>query len=179
MKQKDIKALREKIWLENNKKCPVLNKEIPIEKMALDHNHKTNSEPYSANKGTIRISLEFRVNAVLGKLENSIKRVGLDKEPGFNISDFLRNAADYFEKGAYVQDGKMFIHPKEVHKEPKVSKRNYNKCKKIYNSEEFIPKRKNQKKKDFPPYPKSKKLTKGLDEMFKRYEIDPYNPGTK
>ena len=34
MKQSDIRILKEKIWLENNKKCPVLNKEIPLEKHA-------------------------------------------------------------------------------------------------------------------------------------------------
>ena len=58
--------LKEKIWLENNKKCPILNKEIPLEKMALDHAHKTKSEEYSENKGVIRTSLDFRANAVLG-----------------------------------------------------------------------------------------------------------------
>jgi hypothetical protein len=53
MKQKDIKILKEKIWLENDKKCPVLGKEIPLEKMTLDHAHKRNDEPYSPTKGVI------------------------------------------------------------------------------------------------------------------------------
>jgi hypothetical protein len=38
MKQADIKILKEKIWKQNNCKCPVLNKEIPLDKMVLDHN---------------------------------------------------------------------------------------------------------------------------------------------
>jgi len=164
MKNKDIKNLRYKIWLLNNKKCPVLNKEIPFEKTVLDHNHKRIDEDYSENKGTIREVLEFRVNAVLGKLENSIKRSGLDKDSDFNLPEFLRNAADYFERGAYKENDKMFIHPKEVKKDPKVSKRQYNKLKKIYD-----------KKAKFPEYPKSKKLTKKLKELFEFYEINPFN----
>lgn len=30
MKQKDIKELREKLWLMNDKKCPILGVEIPF-----------------------------------------------------------------------------------------------------------------------------------------------------
>jgi len=165
MKQKDIRILKEKLWLMNDKKCPVLDKEIPLEKMALDHAHKRNDEEYSEFKGTIREALDFRTNAVLGKLENAIKRTGLSNEQDFDIGTFLRNAADYFDKGAYVdEDGNMYIHPKEVHKEPKVSKRNYNKLKKEYSG-----------KRKFPEYPKSGKLTKDLEKLFKDYDINPYN----
>ncbi len=164
MKQKDIKPLKIKIWLQNDKKCPVLNKEIPIEKMVLDHAHKNNNEEYSHNKGTIRTALDFRSNAVLGKLENSLKRTGLTKDPDFNISEFLRNAADYFERGAYVEDGRMFIHPSEVHKKPKISKQQYNILKKLVLKDS----------KKIPDFPKSKKLTKALSCLFKKYNISPF-----
>ena len=173
MKQKDIRPLKEKLWNINDKKCPVLDKSILLEKMALDHAHKKKDEEYSDTKGVIREALDWRVNAVLGKLENSIKRTGLLYEEDFNISKFLRNAADYFESGAYKDnEGNMYIHPNEVFKEPKLSKKNYNKCKKLYNAEEFVPKRKNQKKKDFPEYPKSGKPSKLLRELFERLEVD-------
>ena len=165
MKAKDIRPLKEELWLANDKKCPVLDKEIPLEKMALDHAHKRNDEDYAEDKGVIREALDFRVNAVLGKLENSLKRTGLVNDPDFDIGQFLRNAADYFERGAYVDDeGFMYVHPKEVKKEPKVSKMNYNKLKKVYDG-----------KKKFPEYPKSCKLTKGLKELFEEYGINPYN----
>lgn len=165
MKSKDIKPLKEKIWKSNDKKCPVLNKEVPLDKMALDHAHKRNDEEYAHDKGVIREALDFRVNAVLGKLENALKRTGLDKSEGFDIGTFLRNAADYFDKGAYVdEEGYMYVHPKEVKKEPKVSKRNYNKLKKIYN-----------KRAKFPEYPKSGKITKKLKELFDEYQISPWN----
>jgi len=176
MKQKDIKILKEKLWLANNKKCPVLDIEIPLEKMVLDHAHKRNDEEYSPTKGVIRESLDFRSNAVLGKLENSIKRTGLEYMDGFDLPTFLRNAADYFEKGAYVdEDGFYYIHPSEQPKPKKLSKKNYNKVKKLYNNEVFVPKRKNQKKKPFPDYPSSSKPTKALIELFEKFQIELFN----
>lgn len=176
MKQKDIKVLKEKIWLENGKKCPVLGREIPLEKMALDHAHKRNDEEYSPTKGVIRTSLDWRANAILGKVENALKRTGLEFDEGFDLPTFLRNAADYFEAGAYVnEDGDMFIHPNECPKPKKLSKKNYNKCKKLYNNEVFVPVRKNQKKKPFPEFPSSGKPIKLLVELFKRFEVELYN----
>lgn len=167
MKQKDIKPLKEKLWLNNGKKCPVLNKEIPLEKMALDHAHKRNDEDYSKEKGVIREALDFRCNAVLGKLENALKRTGLANEEDFDLPVFLRNAADYFEKGAYKdEEGNMYIHPNEVHKEPLILKSRYNKLYKLY--------KESGRKKKFPEYPKTKKLTKALRELFKEFDIEPY-----
>ena len=80
MKQSDIRILKEKIWLQNDKKCPVLDVERPLDKMCLDHIHSRISDEYGTHVGTCRTSLDFRVNAVLGKLENAVKRTGLDKE---------------------------------------------------------------------------------------------------
>jgi hypothetical protein len=168
MKQKDIKPLKEKIWLANDKKCPVLDIELPLDKMALDHAHKKKDEAYSENKGVIREALDFRTNAVLGKLENALKRVGLSQKDDFNISDFLRRAADYFDRGAYVdEDGCMYVHPTEVEKEPKMSKRNYNLLKK-----EYI---KTGRKAKFPEAPKSGKTSIGLKKLFAEFNISPYN----
>ncbi len=164
MKQSDIRILKEKIWLMNDKKCPVLGIERPLDKMALDHIHANKSDEYSINKGTIRTSLDFRVNAVLGKLENAVKRTGLDKEQSFNMGDFLRKAADYFDNEPYHEDNKYFIHPLEVKKDPLVSKKNYNKLKKVYTG-----------KAKFPEFPSSGKLTKPLEKLFKEYNIEPYN----
>lgn len=168
MRQKDIKILREKIWESNNRKCPVLGVEIPLKDTALDHCHKKVSEDYSPSKGTIRTTLDFRVNSVLGKLENSIIRYGLHNFEGFDLPEFLRNAAEYFEEGAYRDsDGNYYIHPREVPKEPQVSKRNYNKLAKLY--------KESDKKAKFPEYPKSKKLTAQLKKLFEEFNIEPYN----
>ena len=164
MKQKDIAPLREKLWIKNGKKCPVLGTDVALNKMALDHAHKRKDEEYSETKGVIRESLDFRCNAVLGKLENSLKRSGLVFQEDFNISTFLRNAADYFEQGAYTdENGDMYIHPNEVTKDPLISKRQYNLLKKTYD--------KTQRKKKFPPCPTSKKLTKPLKLLFDEFKI--------
>lgn len=176
MKQKDIKVLKEKLWLMNDKKCPVLGKHMLLNKMVLDHAHKRNAEAYSPTKGVVREALDSRANAILGKLENALKRTGLGYEEDFDLPTFLRNAADYFERGAYVDgQGDMYVHPSEVPKEPKVSKNNYNKIKKLYDKEIFVPKRKGQEKKPMLKYPSSRKLTKGLKELFEKYDISPYN----
>lgn len=166
MKQKDIKVLKEKIWLENDKKCPILDVEVPLDKMVLDHNHKLKNEPYSENKGTIRTALEFRVNAFFGKMENAFKRYGLEKD--YDLATILRNAAEYFDKGAYkCEDGYYYVHPNEVPKEPKISKRNYNKLAKEYKL--------SGRKKKFPEFPKSGKVTVALKALFEEFGISPYN----
>ena len=167
MKQKDIKPLKEKIWEKNSKKCPILNKEIPLDKMVLDHAHKRKDEEYQPDKGVARGSIDFRVNVILGKIENSVKRVGLNYEEGFNLPEMLRNMADFLEKGAYNENGTYYVHPKEVKKEPPVSKKNYNKLKKEYEA--------SGKKKKFPEYPASKKCTVELRKLFEEFNISPFN----
>jgi len=39
LKQKDLLPLRKKQWEKQDKKCPILDKEIPFEKSVLDHCH--------------------------------------------------------------------------------------------------------------------------------------------
>ena len=40
LKQKNIKELKERLWLKNNKICPLLGIEVELDKMVLDHIHK-------------------------------------------------------------------------------------------------------------------------------------------
>lgn len=175
MKQKDIKSLKEKLWLKNGKKCPLLGIEVDLDKMALDHIHKLKSEDPDEQKGTVRNAIEFRANAMEGKIVNNWKRYfGADesKHP-ISLPDFLRNLADYLEKGAYSdEEGNYYVHPTEVPKDPKVSKRNYNKLKKEF--EKAIEEGKIKKKK-FPEYPKSGKLTAPLKKLFEEFKIEPFN----
>lgn len=170
MKQQDISTLKEKLWLKNDKKCPLLGIEVPLEKMALDHIHKLKSEDASEQKGTIRDSIEFRANAMEGKITNNWKRYfGADENNHpISLPDFLRNLADYLEKGAYQdQEGNFYIHPNEKIKEPKVSKSNYNKLLKAY--------KKSGKKAKFPEYPTSGKLTIKLKKLFEEFNIQSFN----
>jgi hypothetical protein len=104
--------------------------------MVLDHKHKLKSEEPDEVKGAIREALEFRVNSLLGRVENGIKRYGLDKDPDFDLPTFLRNAADYFEKGSYLEEDDnsltYYIHPNEVPKREKVKVRDWNRIEKYY-----------------------------------------------
>lgn len=124
MKTKDIKPLKEKIWKENGKICPILGKPIPLDKMVLDHKHKLKSEAPDEVRGAIREALEFRTNALAGKIENGFKRFGLDKIPDYDLPTFLRNMANYLENGSYceeTEDSKIYYtHPREVQKREKV-----------------------------------------------------------
>lgn len=162
LKASDIKPLKEKWYSEQNGICPILKKEYPLEKFVVDHLHKLKSEEAGVDgKGCCRNAIEFRANALEGKITNNFKRLGLDKE--IDLPSFLRNLADYLENN-HLQDDVLYIHPNEVKKSPNVSKKNYNKLKKVYTG-----------KAKFPAYPQSKKLTKPLEKLFKEYEIEPFN----
>ena len=128
MKTKDIKVLKEKIWKQNGKICPILGKEVPLDKMVLDHKHKLKSEAPDEVRGAIREALEFRSNALAGKIENGFKRFGLDKIPDYDLPTFLRNMANYLENGSYCEiiegftktEEVYYTHPREVTKREKV-----------------------------------------------------------
>jgi len=165
LKTKEIWALKKKLFLQNNKICPLLGIEIPLEKTALDHIHKLNSESYAKDRGTIRNAIEFRANAMEGKITNSWKRLfgaDISKHPT-DLPTFLRNLAQYLEDGAYTENGKCFIHPSEVPKVRKIKKASYKKMIKLFKVK--YPKRK------VPTYPKSCKLTKQMQKLFTEFDI--------
>lgn len=170
MKQKEIKELKTVLWESNDKICPLLKIAVDLDKMALDHIHKLVAEEPSEQKGTIRDAIEFRANAMEGKITNNWKRYfGADesKHP-ISLPDFLRNLADYLEAGAHEDaEGNYYIHPSEAPKIKKLSKRNFNKLKKEYGL--------SGQKKKFPDFPKSGKLTVGLKKLFEDFKIEPYN----
>jgi len=85
-------------------------------------------------------------------LENGSARYGIDRK---DVPDILRRAADYLEKEQYP-----FIHPSDKEPEPKLKKQCYNNLLKVYSG-----------KAKFPDYPKSKKLTKSLEKLFRKYKI--------
>ena len=168
LKAKDIKILKEKLHKQNSGVCPLLGTKVPLDKCALDHIHKLKAEPYAEDKGTIRNAIEFRANAMEGKITNNWKRYfGADESNHpIDLPNFLRNLADYLEAGAYCEDGDFYIHPSEVPKARKVKKSSYNTMIKLF--KEKYPKKK------VPPYPKSCKLTKGLGKLFEEFNIADY-----
>ena len=129
MRVQDIKNLKEKIYY-LSPICPILNKEYPINKMVIDHEHKLKSEEPDNKKGAVRDMIEFRANAMLGKIENMWKRYGFHKDEDLNLPDVLRSMADYLEANHYnenYEDSELyFIHPNEVPKRKKITKRDQN-----------------------------------------------------
>ena len=165
LKTGDIKPLKEKWYKEQNGICPILKKEVHLDKMVIDHLHKLKSEePGIDGKGCARGSIEFRANSLEGKISNAYKRLGLDKE--IDLPSLLRNLADYLEHN-HLEDDVLYIHPSEVAKTPKLSKKNYNKLAKAYKA--------SGAKSKFPDFPSSGKLTKPLEKLFKDFNIGPYN----
>lgn len=165
LKTKDIKPLKEKLHKMNNGVCPLLGIPVDANNMVLDHIHKLKSEEYAENKGTIRNAIEFRANALEGKITNNWKRYfGADESNHpIDLPSFLRNLADYLEEGAYNDHDTYYIHPTEVPKAPKVKKAAYNKAIKLFKAK--------YPNKKVIEYPKSKKLTKGLGKLFEEFEI--------
>lgn len=111
LKTKDIKSFREKLYYQNNKKCPILNKEIKLEEAVLDHIHKQRiTDNITEIAGVVRNTIHKNANLFLGKIENAYKRY-IPKD--IDLPTLLRNTADYIEKGAYKEEGVVFSHPRE------------------------------------------------------------------
>lgn len=158
--QRTLVELREKLINECNEICPILQKKIPREKFVLDHQHKTSKEEMGSNGGAglCRGVMEFRCNALEGKITNNFKRLGLNKE--IELPLLLRNLADYLE-----QPNLPFIHPKEKPKQAKLMKSSYNKLVKELQNANYS--------KPIPEYPKSKKLTKKLEKLYQLVNLEP------
>ncbi len=128
-KQKDIKPI--KVELHNNQGgiCPLLNKEIHIDKMVVDHRHKRKTDEATVDNGLgmIRGALEFRANAFEGKVWNFYKRLGLDQDVEF--SELLRRLADFHDDSPCKES---ILHYTEVPKRAKVKVSEWNRIKKYF-----------------------------------------------
>ena len=159
-----LKELREKWVKEQNNICPILKKEYSTDKFVIDHRHKLKSEfADTSGKGCVRGAINFLANSFEGKVTNSFKRLGLDKE--IDIVSALRNLADYLEYNKLNEDV-LYIHPNEVEKKPLLTKRCYNKLVQR-NKKGFGEKKKIYK---IPPY--NGNLNKRLKELFEKYDIE-------
>ena len=72
----------------------------------------------------------------------------------------LRNLADYLD-----QENLPYIHPTEKPKKKKKKKSSYNKLVKELKLIDY--------RKKIPSYPKSGKLTKGIEELYSKCEVEP------
>lgn len=166
LKQKDISILKDELYEKQNGICPILKQVTPKEKMVIDHLHKLKSEiPDESGKGCVRGCIEFRCNALEGKITNYHKRMGLDKL--IPLPTLLRNLADYLENNM-LKEETLYIHPSEAPKKLILKKSSYNKLKKLYETEKKTSKK---RMKDFPAY--TGKFTVFLAQQFDKYKLNP------
>ena len=156
LKTKDIKTIKQMLLEKQGYRCAICGKELTLENSVLDHQHKQRkSDKNGVNgDGLVRGVICQEDNLSEGKIWNSTSRFQGARTPQDRIN-WLRKLIEYYSRDPYP-----FIHPSEKIPEKSVSKRQYNKLKKIY------PKT--------PDYPKSTHLTKRLKELFEKFNIDPY-----
>lgn len=160
LKSGDISDVRAEILKEQHGLCALCNELITEDSGAsLDHQHKKKSDLIGIDgAGLIRGVLCRACNVWEGKIWNSTTRYRQPKSVQERI-DMLKKLIEYYEKENY-----NLVHPSEQVPEKIVSKANYNRLKRVY-----------AEKKKFPEYPKSKTLTLGLQVLFEKYNINPYN----
>jgi hypothetical protein len=150
LKANQVKFVRDGLLEKQSGVCPICARSVKLP--VLDHFHTKRHN----GDGKIRGVLCNTCNRMIGVIENNAIKNGINFS---DLPSFLKRCADYASKDHYP-----LIHPSEVERNPKVSKRNYNQLKKVYD-----------KKAKFPEYPASTKLTKRLAELFDEYSISPYN----
>ena len=156
LKTKDIKTIKQMLLEKQGYRCAICGKELTLENSVLDHQHKQRkSDKNGVNgDGLVRGVICQEDNLSEGKIWNATGRFQGARTPQDRI-DWLRKLIQYYEAGAYP-----FIQPTEKVPEKSISKRQYNKLKKV------CPK--------VPEYPKSTHLTKRLKELFDKYKINPF-----
>lgn len=157
LKQPELKKIRRYLHKKQGGVCPILNQPFPLSEMVVDHQHMTKAENVGIDgAGLVRGVIQRQANVIEGKLTNAYRRYGLHKYD-ITLSDFLRNLAAYLE-----QHNLPYIHPNEKPKAPKLKKASYNKLRKLVGDDIKI-----------PDYPKSQKMTAGLEKLFISHNLAP------
>ncbi len=151
LQQKDIDPLRTKILKEQGGVCIICGK-VP-KRACLDHAHKKRLKL----SGQIRGVCCSSCNVMIAKCENNSVRYAI---PLKQLPSILRSIADYLEKPLYP-----YMHPSEAPKPKKLQKSSYAKLVKKLKEKGYIGK--------IPDFPKSGKLTKGLDKLYSIVNIKP------
>ena len=154
LKYKDIKPLREEFLKNNNGLCPICQNPITEGRACLDHSHQS---------GLVRDTLCSSCNQWEGAIRSKWVRYGLSDK--CDIVTMLLNMADHLKP----ENEKPFMHPSEIQKKPKLMKSSYNQLvKEIKNANRYL-----KKPIKIPCYPKSKKLTKRLKELYEQFGVFP------
>jgi hypothetical protein len=161
MKQTEIKELRERLLKKNDGCCPIL--EIPLDPSdsALDHAHEA-SKCSETVEGQIRGTIHKFANTLEGQMRSKYRRSGVAKYISFE--DFLFNLHSYL-----MNSRELYLHPSHQAKPRKLMKSSYNDLKReITKANTYL-----KKPIKIPDYPKSKKLTKKLKDLYEQFAIYP------
>lgn len=152
LRNNDISVVRQQLLINQNGECLICKNQVlsPV----LDHSHKKKIK----GTGLIRGVLCRNCNIFLGKIENNCSRYRITRH---DLPVILRSIADYLER-----PHKRLIHPSEKPKEKILMKSSYNHLKKTALQAGV---HQNQ----IPQYPKSNRLTKGLERLFNSLNIVP------
>jgi hypothetical protein len=164
--QKELSELRNKLY---NGTCPICGRTTELKEMSLDHIHGSHKSIYPETNKLCRDLICSDCNVLIGKIENQFLRSSKKFKENSNLSNILRNIADYIEKYSSIENfEEYFIHPTEW-KPKKLKKSWFNKLNKLY--KERI-KNSNLKKKELK-YPSSGKLTKEIEKWSKEFNLEP------
>lgn len=148
LKQFEVKPLREKLAQQCSFICPICKKERLKENAVLEHSHKK----IVKGTGLIRGVVCSSCNILIGKVENNCKRYNVSLE---ELPSVLINMAKWLSKKHLP-----YIHPSEKPKAKILKKSSYNMLEKVC-------------KEKLPLYKSKQKLTKPLESLFLKYNIEP------
>ena len=153
LKTNEVKQTREEILERQDGLCAILK--LPLDKAdaALDHQHQ---ESAYFKKGEVRGVLHKQANSLEGQMLSKFKRSGLANVITF--SDYLRNLADYLE----TNNNYCLLHPLARPREY-LMKSSFNSLARLCTVAGI----------KCPTYPKSRKLTKKLKELFEMFDVTP------
>jgi len=162
LKQSDSTMMREMLYHDQAKKCPVIGKRFPLSEMAMDHKHKLKAQtPGPDGRGLVRGLIHGNVNTFEGIAYKKYLRQGLQNMMPF--PDLLIALGEYLKNPPCRQ---CYIHHTEKPKAPTFGKRDYDRICKYYF--EIFP-----RARKLPAFPKSgiKKKFKKVDGKRKAYYV--------
>jgi hypothetical protein len=161
MTQKDIKPIREKLHRKNKGLCPILKIPLLPKDSALDHAHQS-SKVSDTVEGQIRSTIHKYANSLEGSMRSKYLRSGVAKYISFE--HFLYNLWLYL-----MEYREPLLHPSHAPKPRKLMKKSYNNLKReIQKYNQYT-----KKPIKIPFYPKSKRLTKRLKELYEEFGMFP------
>jgi len=160
MSQKEIAPLREELLKKNDGVCPLCTTKIDQGNEALDHCHDT---------GQIRNTICKQCNSLEGQMKSKWVRSGVAKKVPF--AEYLYNLSQYLNPDLYLP----ILHPSCKPGPRKLMKSSYNRLlREVTHCNEYL-----KRPIKVPDYPKSKRLTKKLKELYEKYGIEPKYYGAK